>query len=385
TFGGFFNTGNEPDGVLTFDQSANNSDKTGAKLTYSHSDLAIEGLTLTGGLDYLEDETFQELIATGRLWVPETTLKSLAPFVQVDQSFLDGRGVVSFGVRYEDAEIEVGDYQTIFSSGAVDVGGGNPSFSETLYNAGASLEVLEGVKAYVSYGEVFTLPDVGRVLRAVSEPGLDVDNLLDVSPIVTDNIEVGVTVERGGLSANIAYFQSESDFGQRLALNDAGIFTVEREATEISGFEISADYVFDSVPLSIGAGYAALDGESDQDGDGSVETELDAVNIGPDRLNLFAEYEFSPAFSGRVQASSFLDKEFDDGRTDTDFDGYTLIDVIGIYDFGTIGTLQFGVQNLANEDYTTYFSQSSSQAVTRGDRFFQGRGRTFNLRWVNEF
>lgn len=83
TFGGFFNTGLEAPGDLTFDQSANNSNKSGVKLTYSHNNLGITGLTATGGLDIISDKTFQALIQTDRLWVPEVVFNSVAPFIVI--------------------------------------------------------------------------------------------------------------------------------------------------------------------------------------------------------------------------------------------------------------------------------------------------------------
>lgn len=384
TFGGFFNTGNEAEGELTFDQSSNNSNKTGFKATYSHSDLPIAGLTATGGVDWLRDETFQELVQTGRLWVPEVVFNSFAPFIQLDQSLLDGRALISVGVRQEIAEVQVDDFSTIFSAGAAAVDGGSPNFSKTLFNAGATFDVIDGVTLYGSYAQGFTMPDVGRVLRGISEPGQDVDTLLSIDPIIADNIEVGVSVERNGFTGNIAYFWSDSAFGQRLFANEAGIFEVRREPTQIRGFEISAEYAFDA-PFIIGANFAALEGQSDQDGDGLIDEDLSAENISPDRLNIYASGDFGAGFSGRVQLSRLFDRTFNDERTDTDFDGYTLVDLAAAYDAGDLGRFELGVQNAFNADYITYFSQSVPGSVTRGDRFFAGRGRTMTLRWTAQY
>lgn len=384
TFGGFFNTGDEPEGVDTFDQSANNSNKTGLKLTYTHSDLPVEGLTLTGGVDIIEDETFQELVQTGRLWVPETVFFSTAPFFQADYQFFDDRALISAGVRAEIGDISAGDFVTIFSSGSTPVSGGEQDFEETLFNIGATFEVVDGVTAYASFAEGFTVPDVGRVLRAVNEPGQDVDTLLDLEPIIADNLEVGVSLNRGGFTGNLSYFTSESDFGQRLAANEAGIFEVRREPTEIEGWEALLEYDT-GAGYVIGANYAALEGQSDQDRDGAVDEDLNAENISPDRLNLYVIANPRPELFLRAQASTFLDRSFNDGDTVTDFDGYTVIDLSAGYAFGDLGRLDFGLQNALNEDYITYYSQSSPNAATRGNRFFAGRGRTFTLRWTAEY
>ncbi|MEM6746013.1 MAG: TonB-dependent receptor [Pseudomonadota bacterium] len=384
TFGGFFNTGNEAPGELTFDQSANNSNKTGFKGTYTHSELGVEGLTVTGGLDWIRDKTFQELIQTGRLWVPETVFESLAPFIQFDQQLLDERILLSAGLRHEIASLDVDDYTTIFSSGSTFVSGGSPDFEETLFNVGGSFEVVEGLRLYGSYAEGFTMPDVGRVLRAVNTPGQDVDTLLNVEPIIADNTEIGASFERGGLSANIAYFWSESDFGQRLFANAQNIFEVRREPTEIEGIEVSAEYQFDG-PYLIGASYAALEGQSDQDDDGRIDEDLGAENISPDRLNLYGSAEFLDHWSVFVQLNHFFDREFNDPTDTTDFDGYTLVDANVGYDLGTGGRVELSAQNLFNEDYITYISQASSSAASRNDQFFAGRGRTLTLRWTATF
>lgn len=384
TFGGFFNTGNEAPGELTFDQSSNISDKTGVKLSYSHSNLPLSGMTVTGGLDILRDRTSQILVQTERLWVPEVDFVSVAPFMQVDQLLMDDRLLVSAGLRQENASLEVDDFTTIFSSGSTAVEGGEPDFSKTLFNVGVSFDVTDGLTPYLSYSQGFTMPDVGRVLRAISTPGQSVENLVNIEPIVADNAEVGVSYRNGGFRANASYFQSESDFGQRLVANAEGIFEVNREPTEISGFEVSAEYSLEA-PVSIGAAFATLEGQSDQNGDGRINEDLSADNISPDRLTLFIAAEPMEGLNVRAQLAHNFDRNFNDATDTTDFLGYTLVDLSVGYALGQLGRFDLGLQNALNESYTTYYSQSSPAAITRGNRFFEGRGRTVTLRWSNTF
>ncbi|MEM7730690.1 MAG: TonB-dependent receptor [Pseudomonadota bacterium] len=384
TFGGFFNTGFEAPGELTFDQSANNSDKTGLKLTYSNSDLPIEGLTLTGGLDLLRDQTFQALVQTGRLWVPEVDFTSVAPFVQADYRFWDDRILISAGLRHEDATLDVGDFTTIFSSGSTFVRGGSPDFSETLPNIGATVEVVDGLTVFGAYSEGFNMPDVGRVLRAVRTPGQSVDTLLSVEPIVADNLEFGAEFERGPFRFEGSYFESTSDFGQRLVANAAGIFEVRREPTEISGFELTATFA-PRGDMEFGAAFAALEGQSDQDRDGVVDEDLTAENISPDRLNLWASFAPTGRWQLRAQTQTLFDRSFNDAATNTDFDGFTLVDLAVGYSTDRAGRFEAGVQNALDKSYTTYFSQSVPSAVNRNDRFYAGRGRVWTLRWTGDF
>ena len=96
---------------------------------------------------------------------------------------------------------------------------------------------------------------------------------------------------------------------------------VRREPTEIEGIELSAEYDFAGRYL-LGAGYAALEGRSDQDGDGRIDEDLGAENISPDRLNLYASARLSDRLTAFVQIGHFLDRTFNDATSATDFNGY---------------------------------------------------------------
>jgi len=382
--GGVFGTFQDPDidpsGML-FDQSANNSEKQGFKTTWVNDSLPVDGMTVTAGFDYLKDKTFQELVQTGRLWVPETEFTSNSPFIQLSQTLLDERLLVSGGLRYIDAEFNTDTFTTLYSYGPVTVDGGTPSFKDTLGNIGASFEVIDGLTFYGSYAEGFTMPDVGRVLRGVTDPDADVDTLLNLQPIVADNMEVGVKFEQGRFSGDAAWFQSESDFGQRLVANADGIFAVNREQTEIEGIELRGRFQVTEA-VAVGANYANLDGRFDSDDDGSVDSDLTGANISPNRLNTYVEATLTPALSLRGQSSTYFDRDFDDAGDATDFDGYTLVDLLASYRVGDKGKLDLGIQNLLNEDYIHYYSQSGT---TTEARYFAGRGRAMTLRWTGAF
>ena len=225
--------------------------------------------------------------------------------------------------------------------------------------------------------------DVGRVPRVVNRPGQDVGTLLNIQPIIADNTEIGVSFEHGGLLANIAYFWSASEFGQRLRANARNIFEVRREPTGIKGIKSSAEYDFAGRYL-LGAGYAALEGRSDQDGDGRIDEALGAENISPDRLNLYAQARLFEQFTGALQLSHFLDRKFNNAATATDFSGYTLVDLNLGHEFDGLGRVELAAQNLLNEDYITCYSQAVASAPIRNNRFFAGRGRMLTPRCTLE-
>lgn len=357
-----------------FDQSANNSEKVGFKLDYERMFSALPGLRALIGLDGLRDKTFQALVLSDRLWVPETTYKSLAPFVQLRQSLLNERLHLSAGLRYENATLEVGDYRTLWGQGNQQVAGGEPSFEEVLTNFGATYEAMDGLIAYASYNQGFTMPDVGRVLRAVNTPGADIDSYLDVTPVISDNVELGLEYARGPLRGSAAWFRSTSDRGALLIRNADGNFDVQRQRTEIEGIELTgrwqaADW------LTLGGSYAHLEGRTDGDGDGAVERDLAGVNIAPDRLLLYVEAARGD-LTARLQHQTFFERSFEGEPAANSFEGYTIADAVLSWRTEP-ATFTLGVQNLLDEDHVTYFSDT--QSPTDNLSYYFGRGRTVTL------
>jgi iron complex outermembrane receptor protein len=373
-----------PIGTL-LDQSQNESQKHGLKLSYSHDGFNIPGLTVTTGLDYLVDRTSQVLVHTDREWVPETTFTNWAPFVQLNQALFDERLQLNGGLRYESARLKVDDYTTIASAGGIAVEGGTPKFDDVLPNVGAVFDLGSNWSVYGSYSKGFTMPDIGRVLRAVDTPGRNVSDLLNLEPIIADNREIGVDYNGDRLTLHAAYFWSDSDLGMRLE-NVGGIFEVRREKTELQGLELSAAYDLTD-EWRVGAMYSLTKGEFDSDGDDLVDTDLGGVNVAPDRLNLFAEWNTQEVLplplSARVQLSHFFDRDFtgEAAPANQNFDGYTLVD-LSLATTTAAGDFHLSVENLFDEQYITYYSQT---ATTRDDQFFAGRGRTFALTFQKQF
>lgn len=377
-----------PIGTL-FDQSENRSRKIGGKLSYERGLPGFEDLTLTLGFDALWDRTEQRLIATGRVWVPPSDFQSLAPFGQANLKLFDGVLRLAGGARWENVKITIDDYRTLASSGGVAVGGGSPKFDDLLLNGGVIFEPIAGIRAYASYAEGFTVPDIGRITRSVNRTGIDIDTYVDISPIVTNNREIGIEVKRGPLDASATYFWSSSDKGQLLIARPDRIFDVQRLRMEIQGLEIALGIRTPIDGLKLGIGYAHLLGRYDADTnpDGVVDTDLDGVNISPDRLNLSASYAKGP-FSARVQSQFYLARSFhaDAGKAQPDqrnnFGGYNVTDASVRYDTG-IGALNLSVQNLLNTQYIDY--SSDTRLPTDNLAYFAGRGRTFTLGWDFRF
>lgn len=373
-----------PIGTL-FDQSQNESDKIGGKLTLSRDGLLDDHLRLTGGLDVLQDTTRQQLILTDREWVPETVFRNYAPFLQAEVRTLDSLTLFA-GVRHEFAELEVDSFRTIASTnpalGGVDVEGGNPSFEETLYNAGLVWQINDWAQLFGNYSEGFGMPDVGRVLRGIGTPNTRVDSFLDLQPVVTENREIGLRLKQGPFDAEISYYESDADLGSRLD-SVGGVYQIRRERTEIDGVEFTAGWqVNDAHRLKLM--YAQVDGRSDTDGDGKVDTDLNGANISPDRYGMSWQANWTDNLHSLLQVNHYASRDFD--TPGLEFDGYSLVDATLGYRL-PVGEASLGIENLLNEDYLTYYSQAANTGskVTRDGRVFNGRGRTLTLAYAVTF
>lgn len=378
TFGTFQDPTIAPVGTL-FDQSQNNSEKSGFRLTQGYRNILDSPVSLIFGLDLLKDETKQTLIHTDRNWVPETSFNNTAPFIQLDVGVTEWLTFTG-GARFEIAELDVPSYQALAGNRAdfqvVTVDGGKPDFEETLVNFGAVVRPTDALSFYGTYSEGFTMPDVGRVLRGVSEFGTDVDSFLDLAPLVTENIELGVEYNTSWGNAQFAWYDSSTDFGVRLVPNVDGIFEVNREKTTIEGWEISLNASM-AEWLDLGIAYSNLTGEFDSDDDGSVDADLDAINVAPNRLNAYFDFMPDSEWSGRLQVFSYFDKTFRNsaGASTAEFDGYTVVDALASRPIGN-ARLTIGIANLLDKQYITYYGQAGT---TRADRYFAGRGRTLTI------
>ena len=386
TFGVFQDPAIAPVGEL-FDQSENNSEKLGTRLTWAIDRAGGAPLDLVTGFDFLRDRTFQRLALTDRNWVPETSFFNYAPFVQADLKALDGL-TLSAGLRWEMAQLDVPDFTTIAGNRAdtdyqpVEVEGGSPGFDTPLFNVGAVVTPAPGLRVYGTFAQAFTMPDVGRVLRGISEPGTVVEDFLDLTPIETDNLEVGTTWGTAISALSLTWFRSESELGSRLVPNADGIYQVMRQPVRTTGWEVTGR-IDPSDLLSVTAAYSVLEGRYDADEDGTYEADLGAGDIGPDRLNLGVDLFPTDRFTARVQAFHYFDRSFEDatGTVTADFDGYTTADVSLSGRFG-LATVTLSVANILDEQYITYYGQA---ATDRNDRYFAGRGRTLSLRVGTSF
>lgn len=383
-FGTFQDPAIAPRGTL-YDQSQNESTKVGAKLGWTRK--AVFGLPVnaTLGLDVLRDRTAQVLVNTGRRWVPETEFRSVSPFVQGEWRISDAF-LLTGGLRQERAELRVDDYTTLAFYGPNQTGGrfvrgGRPETRETLGNLGLIWYLDDRLNLYASYAEGYTVADIGRVLRQVSTNGQSVENLTDLTPVVADNQEIGLDYDDGRWRAHAAWYRSESDLGSLLVFDAANnVYNVQRQPTTIRGLEANASVQLRE-GMRLGSAYARTRGEYDGNLDGRFESDLEGINISPDRVTAFWEQAWSPGLSTRLQASHAFDRDFHrNGVRVAGFEGYTTADLFARVAL-PVGALNIGIENLLDRRYVTYFSQTTPAA----DSYNAGRGRVLSLAWSHRF
>lgn len=364
-----------PVGTL-YDQSRSVASKWGAKTSLGRDDLLGGALKLTGGIDLLHDSGKQDLYGTGRTYVPESTFRNVAGFVQAEYKLLPTL-TAQAGVRREEADLRIDSYQTLYRYNRVNVEGGKLSFGETLYNAGLVFAPSDMFNVFGSYSEGFGMPDVGRVLRSINTPGTSVADLDTLEPVLTRNVELGGRLRAGAWEADVALFQSRSDLGTRIIAVD-GAFQMAREKTRIEGLDASVRYRLNEAH-KLGLSYAWTRGRYDSDADGRLDARLDGLNIAPNRVIASWSAQWTPALSTFVQGQYAFNRTFDEAAKQ--FQGYALFDLAATYTLPK-GSVQLGVANLLDRQYITYYSQS---ALIEPDRYFAGRGRTVTLGYQLDF
>ncbi|ADM97830.1 TonB-dependent receptor [Dickeya dadantii 3937] len=365
-----------------YDQSRVTSSRYGSKVALTKDDIWDDYLKATVGFDTLFDTGKQDLWLTKRVYAPQMKYTDLSPFMQFDIQPIESLKITT-GVRYEYARLDIDSFRTVAAStvsapnNSVDVQGGRLSFNKTLYNVGAVWTTpYQPLSLFANYSQGFGIPDVGRTLRSIRTAGQSV-SMLQLEPIVTDNVETGFRIQKDPVEFELSYYRSTSKLGERV-VDVNGTFQSERQKTRIDGIETSLGYkVNDDHRLKFG--YSHIQGWFDNDGNGSLDSKLDGLNIPPDRLTASWSANWTPQWSSFIQANYAFDRIMDNRQMD--FNGYVLFDAAVGYKLPK-GKINLAVSNLFDKEYITYYSQSGNVSPLR---YFSGRGRTVTLGYSVDF
>ncbi|MBW4653076.1 MAG: TonB-dependent receptor [Kaiparowitsia implicata GSE-PSE-MK54-09C] len=327
--------------------------------------------------DASDERVFQ---LNGRLdEVPRYTLDNLGLFAQL-QGDVSDRWLLSGGLRYENIGFGVGDYTTLEG---VPITGGRLNFSDTVFNLGTAYGVDDHITLFANFAQGFSVPDLGRVIR-------DPDNLPTQTiaadlrlgqPQKVDNYEIGVRGAWDQIQVSLSGFFNYSALGSTLRSdpNNPLVVNIVRAPQRNYGLEATLDVQpFDD--MRVGATLSWSDGENDEDGDGEFSP-LSNRFISPLKLTTYVEHQATPGWRNRLQmlVSGSRDRSFDAGVDDGAIETYVVVDYISSVQLGP-GTLNIGIQNLFNTQYSPVFFQWAAGQSGDFDSFgAAGRGRSLTL------
>jgi len=348
------------------------------------------GISLTYGLDILRDQTNQGLL-DGRLWVPNTEMKSWAPYLQATLKY-NNEWVVKSGLRYDDMRIDIADYNTLPYSPREDgvfnpsvaVNGGTLKFDNTAYNIGIRYIRHNTFIPYVSYSQGFSIADLGSVLRsAVAE---DINDI-NLKPAVTNNYEFGFLSKFKNVRFEAVGYYSTSNLGTGVVFNeDTNSFVPSEQPQNIYGGEVAVDVVTLTGKLLAGTSYTYVEGLKS-----GLTDKNDLSYLGGDVIaapKLTAYVTWYPAdkwsttlriihMSDRDRFKPFLNDNDEWAYRHTEFpvEGYTLLNFLASFDVRADMRLSLSVNNLLNEYYLPARSQWAAPLRT-----FTGVGEGANAR-----
>ncbi|KQT60757.1 Rhizobactin receptor [Aureimonas sp. Leaf460] len=345
-------------------------------------DPAIAGRT--GGLD------FQTIGETGLY--PGIEVSTLAGFAEASFEATDALTLTG-GVRYQYVDTDVDDFvgfpqqvSVLFGRGtsADTIPGGSISYDDALFNAGAIYRFDDRQNVYANFSQGFELPDPGRYygignyrLAGGRYTLLSSANVADsaLQAIKTNSYEVGYRYADGILSAEASGYYSLSD--KTITLNrttlNINVLDQDRRVYGIEGkLGVQLPYGFDT---GVNGHLVRTAFEQNED--------WRKGSVGDSSLSKFGAHLGwqGDALGVRLAGQHVFDLDDDAGFK---IEGYTLFDLTGSYRLEAADTtLNFGVLNLFDKDYTTVWGQRAKAlygALASPDIFdYKGRGRTFTL------
>lgn len=365
-------------------QSTVASDKSGARFNFKtpYSFGEDFGGDILYGIDILNDVTSQKLV-DGRIWAPEMDMTNFAPYAQVKTIYEDL--VFKAGIRFENINIEVPDYSTIFlfpygqetSSGGVSVNGGEIKYDATTFNAGLRYNEWNFFQPFISFSQSFSIADLGRTLRTATEN--TVANI-NSEAVIANNYEIGFNSRLGNTKLTGAYFISTSELGATYREVN-GIFQIARQPEKIYGFELALDTEL-TENLFFGSSVSYVEGKVDSDNNDSYDTYINGDRIPPVKTVTYLQYtlwdklntRLSHIYSGnRDRFSPNAEGLYAYGQGPVN--SFNLVNFSAGYELTPTTEIGLGIQNLLNEDYYNL----GSMWKARDSGYIKGYGARYSL------
>ena len=370
-----------PSEGYTGGQSVIKSEKMGGRATFNTQiDFDNIEATFIYGIDSLNDITSQPLV-DGRIWVPEMDMTNLAGFLQTKWVINDDI-IVKVGIRQEDIELQVDDYQTLKQcksvdqcQASIDVVGGTIDYEATTYNAAIKYNYSPLFSPFASYSQGADISDIGRLLRTATVTNI---TLIRTQASIIDNYEIGFNSQvNDDLRIEFAAYRSTSELGTSSQFDEAtGVYLPVRAPQKIWGYEGLIDYQI-SPDLQVVATYSYVEGKNTE-----TDVHLGAQQISPPKATVNLAWQSSEDLSFTLSYLYVADRKKFDANEEGEYVGdqgpvnhYQIANLSGQYLINKNWNAFFGIENLFNEDYFP----AKSQAYRYGGYNVKGLGTTANI------
>ncbi|MEM1111846.1 MAG: TonB-dependent receptor [Pseudomonadota bacterium] len=310
-------------------------------------------------------------------------LETLGLFVQAEWEVSD-RLRLSGGVRYEDAEFEIGDGTLLFEIPPPPVfrQGGSGEDDGYAYNIGLTYNLNDNLMLYGNYAEGYELPSLSSVSRIIP-PGAPLESDEAIEPQIVDNYELGLRGAAGNFSYSAAIYYSESDFGQNFIYDPVSLLGRYNRSPERNyGGELVGGWQPNDA-LTLTASFSMTEAEFDPEDTGDFVAQS-GLEVQPWKATLNGSYVFTENFDVNFQLLVVGDRDraLDDGVDLWEVKGYEIIDVGLNYRFDLAGArtlTSLQITNLLDEDYLAPSSQSYTNNLAFSERVAGAPGRAITL------
>jgi len=314
-----------------------------------------------------------------RTIVPPFELNKLGLFTQLQWKANDWLSL-NGGIRYEQFDLEVDDFNAIFS-GAVE--GGEVNLDDTVFNVGAVVAPSQNVNLFAKFSQGFSAPPFGDIFSGAPE-GLSVDEgLEDIQPVVVDEYELGVRGDWDSVQATVSTFYNFSELGSTIDFGELGEGNeLIRSPKRVYGIEATVDWQ-PADRWQLGGTISWNEGGIDPNDDGDFEP-LRSLEIQPLKVTAYLENQTTPGWRNRLQllVVGGRDRAFDEGVDPSPLDSYAVLDYISSIQMGN-GTLNIGIENLLDNQFFPTFRQFGGARNPDNQIAAPGRRITINysLTW----
>lgn len=373
-------------------QSVINAEKYGLRPNfnttfYFDNDLDV---SLTYGVDLLRDKTNQGLL-DGRLWVPNIKMFSWAPYLQ-STAKINGEWVVKAGLRYDDMNLEIDNYNTLPYSPLGDgnfnpstaVQGGKIGFDNLAFNVGLRFIKHQEFIPYISYSQGFSIADMGSVLRSATAENI---NDIQLEPAVTKNYEFGFLSKFQNLKLEAVAYYSTSNLGTGVVFDEnVNSFVPSKQPQDIYGGEVALDYFSPDGTWQLGTSYSYVEGVTHNAGNENNLVYLGGDVIAAPKWTAYVRWAPMDKLSTSLRMTHLGDRDRFDPYLDAEdnytfrhpqfpVEGYTLLNWSATYNLQSNLSVSLAINNLLNEYYLPARAQWAAPLKT-----FTGAGEGINTK-----